>query len=94
MIVLKSSNLENKWMKNAWVLIKSNGGSLLLISLKGAHNPLFGLELELSRELNIEGQVEVAFLTSALNWHAFICNKFACLRTDLFVDCNAQCAAI
>jgi len=70
MIVLKVVNL----CMNAWVLIKSNGGSLLFISLKGTHNPLFGLELELSRELNIEGQVKVAFVPSALNWHAFICD--------------------
>ncbi len=64
------------------------------ISLKSAHNLLLGLELELSRELNIEGQVQVAFFTSALDRHTLVSHQFASLWADLLVHGDSQTSSV
>ena len=64
------------------------------VSLESTHNLLLGLELELSRELNIEGQVQVALFACALDRHTLISHQFASLRADLLVHRDSQTASV
>jgi len=67
---------------------------LFCVPLKSRNHTLFSFELELRWELNIEGEVEVAPLTTAFDGHAFILEQLAGLRTNLFVDGYRHSAAI
>ena len=56
----------------------SNISILRFVGLKSCNDPLFSFELELGRELNVKGHVEVSLLVSAFHRHALIFQKFAC----------------
>ena len=56
----------------------SNISILLFVGLESCDDTLFSFELELGRELNVKGHVEVPLLVSAFHRHALIFQKFAC----------------
>ena len=56
----------------------SNISNLLFVGLESHNDTLFSFELEVCRELNVKGHVEVSLLVSAFNGHALTFQKFAC----------------
>ena len=62
----------------------------LFACLKCSNYTLLCFKLELSGELDFESHIEIALLVSSFDWHAFIFDKLASLRGDLFINCDCQ----
>ena len=68
--------------------LSSNIGGELLVLLQGRDQALLSCLLHAARELDVESQVQVAFLLATLNRHALVFHEFASLRADLLVNAH------